>query len=426
MIRFFRNMAVRLWLSALMGIPISFQIITSMTDFISGYWPLVWSILVVAFFYAFIGVVMNRGGEYWVRGLIREAETWERGGILKRSEKNYKAALRVFDSFLFSPFGVRALENRITGAVAGFALSFAKSGHPFDQSINLFIRHNPQEKDIVQVWLARLEKKSRFTPEEQALLTQMADYYGDDPEMLLPLTQLFADQARGDLAAKKLYEKVLDLGNLDSNFEMVLQALLVQEGVGFFEKSPGFRQASREKIRVLWGAFIYKISKFGYLFVHAIIVIWTILKKCSLAMARFIYGIVKGLGKTPQNRQILKWGVASLLSISLIVVLGSTVFHLSQIKKAPPGHAKIEVRIPLPFTIQVAAYLKKSHADSYVVALKKKGQEAFIHQVDGGGKTWFFVRISSFKDKAEAGNYGRKLKAQGIIEDFFVDNSGSD
>jgi nicotinamide riboside kinase len=42
--------------------------------------------------------------------------------------------------------------------------------------------------------------------------------------------------------------------------------------------------------------------------------------------------------------------------------------------------------------------------------------------VDGGGKTWFVVRVSEFADKKSADTYGRHLKQQKIIDDFFVTN----
>ena len=83
---------------------------------------------------------------------------------------------------------------------------------------------------------------------------------------------------------------------------------------------------------------------------------------------------------------------------------------------------KIQIQVPKPFTIQVAAYLKQKHADRYVDILKKKGIDAVIKKVGGGGKTWFVVRVSEFIDKKSATAYGEKLVQQNIIDDFFVNN----
>lgn len=82
----------------------------------------------------------------------------------------------------------------------------------------------------------------------------------------------------------------------------------------------------------------------------------------------------------------------------------------------------IEIQFPKPFTIQVAAYLKQVHADRYAAILKQKGIVPIITKVKGGGKIWYVVRISEFADKATAAAFGKKLKAEKIIDDFFVSN----
>ena len=101
------------------------------------------------------------------------------------------------------------------------------------------------------------------------------------------------------------------------------------------------------------------------------------------------------------------------------------MFQWSPVSKSGSIETKktvTEIQIPKPFTIQVAAYLKLKHAETYVGKLKKKGIDAGMKKVDGGGKTWFVVRISQFTDKQSAAAYGQKLKQQNIIEDFFVNN----
>lgn len=82
----------------------------------------------------------------------------------------------------------------------------------------------------------------------------------------------------------------------------------------------------------------------------------------------------------------------------------------------------MEISAPKPFTIQVAAYLKQVHADRYAAILKQKGVVPIIITAKGGGKTWYVVRISEFPDKATAAAFGKKLKAEKIIDDFFVSN----
>jgi len=74
------------------------------------------------------------------------------------------------------------------------------------------------------------------------------------------------------------------------------------------------------------------------------------------------------------------------------------------------------------FTVQVAAYLKPEHAEWFMSQLQEKGIAAYWVQTKRGGKQWYQVRVSRFPDKASARAYGENLKAQGIIEDFYIAN----
>jgi hypothetical protein len=118
----------------------------------------------------------------------------------------------------------------------------------------------------------------------------------------------------------------------------------------------------------------------------------------------------------------LKAAVTGIVLFGLLVFMVSTLSHLFKSKPVEKQEKIIEVQMPKPFTIQVAAYLKQSHADKYVGVLKKKGIDATVKKVDGGGKTWFLIRVSQFVDKESAAAYGQKLKQQKIIDDFFVNN----
>jgi len=75
-----------------------------------------------------------------------------------------------------------------------------------------------------------------------------------------------------------------------------------------------------------------------------------------------------------------------------------------------------------PFTLQVAAYLKESDARRYVDQLKGQGLDAYWNRASGSSKTWFQVRISHFKTKAEARSVGEDLKARQLIGDYYVAN----
>ena len=74
----------------------------------------------------------------------------------------------------------------------------------------------------------------------------------------------------------------------------------------------------------------------------------------------------------------------------------------------------------MPYTLQVAAYLKPEHAQHYLENLEKQGLDAYVVQAYGNEKTWYQVRIAHFPDKSAARAFGSSLKEKGIIEDFYV------
>ena len=127
--------------------------------------------------------------------------------------------------------------------------------------------------------------------------------------------------------------------------------------------------------------------------------------------------------QSPKARFYLKTGLMSVVCIWLAFFMVSTVAHLFKSRAVEKGAEKqLEIQVPRPFTIQVAAYLKQSHADRYVAALRKKDIDARVKQAAGGGKTWYLVQVSAFVDKKSAETYGNKLKAQKMIDYFFVNN----
>jgi cell division protein FtsN len=80
------------------------------------------------------------------------------------------------------------------------------------------------------------------------------------------------------------------------------------------------------------------------------------------------------------------------------------------------------VAVTDPFTIQVAAYLKRDHAERFVAELRGRNLDAQWQEARSNDKTWYQVRISHFADRAAALAYGERLKQEGIIDDYYVVN----
>jgi septal ring-binding cell division protein DamX len=77
----------------------------------------------------------------------------------------------------------------------------------------------------------------------------------------------------------------------------------------------------------------------------------------------------------------------------------------------------------MPYTLQVAAYLKSDYAKAYVNELKAQDLEAFIVATKGKDKIWYQVRISRFATKADAITFGEQLITDGVIGEYYVANA---
>ena len=139
-----------------------------------------------------------------------------------------------------------------------------------------------------------------------------------------------------------------------------------------------------------------------------------------IGSARDLINLIK---RSRRSKLIIKWTMITVLAIGVITLMVNTTSHLIRTKRALYGKEKTtEIVVTDPFTLQVAAYLKPQDAERYVKYLKKKKLDAFWIKRRGKRKIWYQVRVSHFANKESARAYGKNLKAQGIIDDFYVAN----
>ena len=136
--------------------------------------------------------------------------------------------------------------------------------------------------------------------------------------------------------------------------------------------------------------------------------------------------VVDHVRRSPGLRHAMTWSLITGLGVIAALFLINTVGYLTPSpvpEPAPQAVAPPPVEAPpppMPYTLQVAAYLKPEHAERYLESLKKQAIDAYVIQAHGNDKTWYQVRIAHFPDKATARTYGSSLKEKGIIEDFYV------
>ncbi len=428
MIRGLRNLFVRLWVTTLVTVPLCFYIMPWVRPVFSGTGSVFFALGVVITGYVLIGFLMNFLGGKLIERLIREAQMWERAAIFNRAGTKYLQAVRMYDSFLLSPLSVGKVTTRLTGALARFSLTFDRENEIFRQAVLVYLTSNPRDETLAGLWLRRLCKNRAVDDKEQDLLTRLANIHYTSPKLMPFLTKIFLDLGRLDFSAKQLYARALEVPSLKQRYGKDIRTLLEepaqqleQEGMYPVQDLP--RQplppASQKKISDI----ISDIWKGFYTgFQHLIQFVRAGVVFCFGFVNRHLRRLMTGIQVKDRWRFYLKVGVLGSISLWLLVFMYNTVSHLRAPGTVDEIEVIIEKKISKPFTIQVAAYLKESHADKYLKILRQNSIEARIKKTGGGGKTWYLIQVSEFADRADATAYGNLLKQKNIIEDFFVSN----
>ncbi|NOX32740.1 MAG: SPOR domain-containing protein [Deltaproteobacteria bacterium] len=419
MIWILRNISIHIWITTLFAVPFCFFLLTSLAKFFPGINPIITGALTFPGILVTIGFLMDITAKKIVTGLIKEGQAWERSGIFNKAQKNYIKALRIYDTFLLWPFSAGKTAKKLSGAIAEFKLNTGVENQNFKLATAVYLKMNPEDVDIAGLWLKQIRQSTMVTPIEQEVLSLLAERYYADESLLILMADIFLGLERKDFTAKKLYHHVQKLPQLEKAYSEKIESIIgkpektIQQEVFFFQPE----RKPRRKIKI--GKNIQDIL-FKCLYY---------LKSSWLYLGRFLSFIFLSAGKIytyikehEKAQLYLKAGLLCIISVWLGFFVINTMSHLFQPTAIEKEKAKIEIQISKRFTIQVAAYLKKTYADRYVDILKKKGIDAIVKKVAGGGKTWFVVRVSQFADKKSATDYGRKLKRQKIIDDFFVNN----
>ncbi len=422
MIWMIRNLCIRFWITAVTGIPAAFAAASLTVDTAPGSGPVIAGALVIILFFFIIDSMFHLMGKKMISRLIKEGASWERAGIMVKSEQCYIKAVRVFDSFLLSPFRSKKTSLALTGSLARFMLTSRRRQSPFSRAVTTYLRLNPSDGDISLLWLKSLFKKERITSEDEELVTRLALVHGDSPRLLPVLTRFFLDLNRTDYSAQKVFRHALDDPALKRHFADRINALIDIEKEAVPEKDmQAFQSPATVKPEKSLQIKQMAVDTAGVLKKAAGKSLSAVTAAASFILLSLVF--CRDYVKEREKVQfILKTGITAVTGIFLTVFIITTVTRLVPPKTPKDDPKPIEIPVPKPFTIQVAAYLKQAHAGRYVDRLEKHGITARIKQVEGGGKTWFLVMVSEFENKSDAARYGRELKEQGIIDDFFVNN----
>jgi len=480
MVSTLRHLIVRTWATVLIGGVLCLLILPAIHSLVGLEWALVPVVIVFFVVFMVVGWLSNRVGVSALERLVGEATKWERSGLLRSAEKTYKRALAVLDSFLFSPLVKRRESAYLTARMARFYLARADKTRDSEAFITAYLQHHPEDSEAAEDWLRQVEILGDLKRDYYELASRIGNAQAENTSVQHLLARLYLAARRTDFPALQTYRHMLNVGGaLADDIVRDLAVLFIREGradewaltvylqalqhggerplllkgiaacVYWLGENEHMRKLLRQARRVLEDFDKESLEKMragftppkvepGLLRLPRRTEVGSALKKASthvglallrlskflaVSMWRNIRALFHGIKRSKRSQLVLGWSLTAVLIVAVVVLAVSTVGHLIKTRKGPPEKKEIaEEVITDLFTIQVAAYLKPEDAQGYVTYLKKRGLDAYWRKQEGTKKTYYQVRVSHFPDKASARTYGVSLKAQGIIEDFYVAN----
>ncbi len=424
MIRYLRNISVRLWLTLLVAVPVCFYVLPwfSQWGFRSGQ---IWLFIgLTGICYGGVSTLLHLTGVRMIRKRIHGAKVWEQAGIPARAELKYLQAVRIYDSFLPSPVRTKKLALLITRSLARFALTFDRKSDDFKQAVRVYLALEPHDDALAALWLKQLAKDQKVTTRDQVLMTRLAQIHHMSSELVPLMARIFLDTGRMDFTARQIYGKVMEDPDAKMDFQQDIQTLT---GAPFREKAVYSHEAileasgkeviSEKKSRtsVPVAGMLEKIRHTGKK-------IFSSIAAAGRGAVSFTKPPMSGHRNQARRRFYLKAGIIGVLCAGALIFIFYPVFYVDEPEPVEKTKIVIEERVPKPFTIQVAAYLKEDHARHYKTVLTQKGLDARIKTTTGGGKTWYLIQVSEFEDRPTAAAYGNRLISENMIEEFFVSN----
>lgn len=480
MVSFFKHIAVRIWLTVLLGGLASIWVLPSFQARIGLEWALLPVALLMLTVFQLTGWLSNRWGINTVERLINEAGIFERDGMSAEAEERFRRAVAVFDSFLISPLVKKQKAGALTARVARFYLARAKKSFESESFLLSYLESNPEDEEVAENWIRQIESRGGLReehqelaylignaqPKNQTIQSALAAYYlmlertdfpalqtyrralrGDHqmpPDFVRDLAHLFLRERRADEWALEIYLKTVEdsrhsleilrgiaacvrwISLTDRNKPLLQQAYTYLEGKDAAEikrMSAGFKPPlpPPDKRRIHRPA--HRRALFLQTAGAVLQTFYEDLRALPVWAFRQLRSAVRWATQSRKSRRVLAGILLGGLSVAVIFLVINTVGHL--VKTETPATPKIEKApqtITDPFTLQVAAYLKPAYAKTYVEKLKEHGFEAYWREAISADKKWYQVRISHFPDKKSARDFGEALKAKGIIDDYYVAN----
>ena len=476
-----KHMAFRIWAATAISVPLSLWLLSLLNNASGLAIPLGVLLILFALAFAGSGWLASQLALRLLPPVLHEAGVWERSGDPHKAEKAYQKALALYDSFLISP---RARRVGIPSLVARMARMYAAQTDRHaaaDPFMEAYLTTYPTDHDIAESWLQTREYHGGLEPQQQDLAVKIGEAHVDNMTIQTTLARLYLLAQRTDFPALQTYRRAMASSLPKSSAMAVdLAKIFIQEGRSDEWALPVYLSAAGQQpawealhcgiaacirwirpsdrngdllarakniigptdedilVRMSSG-FVPPTGSFpaidtsgikessdtnGPVYDRLIIHLRGIGTRINQVRQNLLAMIVNPFRRSPGMRRAMTWSLITGLGVIAALFLINTVGYLtpSPVPEPKPVEPPPEIhpQPPMPYTLQVAAYLKPEHAERYLKSLKKQAIDAYVIKAHGKEKMWYQVRIAHFPDKASARTYGSSLKAKGIIEDFYV------
>jgi hypothetical protein len=395
---------------------------------------------------------------------------------VRRGLQAAEAELRAARAALDRPWVSAAARRRVApGVGARLARLYLAGGRLDDRGaafLNAYLRHVPEDEEAAEGWAAQAELRGGLTEEQQELAGRLVACHPDNALIARVAARLFLLLERRDYDALQCYRRVRAGGRaapeeLRAGLARVLgpadgaetaKGPVAVPGAIPAEARPSVRPAERSPERAepppareereepeppfrmsapaeteveeeepqrpgrrAPGAAVREGLRAAGARLSAWRRAWSARRPAALRGAQSLW-------RTLAARHVLGAAVVAGLGAILVWLVATAMDDYVSRPSEAPATAEAPAAEPPPaitddpYTLQVAAYLKQELALRRVEELKRKGLEAYWTETSSGGKVYYQVRISHFRDQQSARDFGRSLKGKGLIEDFYVTN----
>ena len=472
----FRHLAVRLWLSALVGGWLCLYLLPWWQKIFGLNWLVFPAALIFGICFSAAGWAMSRIGIALAQRQVNEAAVWERAGMIKEAESAFQRSAAYFDSFWLSPVSRRSQTRSLSGALARFYLSHFGGRQYTRDLVAAYLTNFPGDEAVAETWLEGLLSREFCSGREHEAVARVGAALSGNKSIQGLLLRFYLANGRIDFVAQQTYRRVWkEQQPLSTDLLHSLARLLRREAIvnpwalqvyikayqsgesGALEGiMAGLRLlppvgdecrsdlAAAEKLVAdldpdLVRQMAAKINPPDIRHPAREAVEPASRKRVSIeSAASRTLGLRAALNKSVEKAAIFvrtcltsfyprqAWytlGIAGACLLAVLIVVFSRPVPQPPVAEAPPvSPVEDKSIVNDPFTIQVAAYLKVQDAQNFVDQLTRNKLDAFWTKATSANRTWYQVKVSHFATREAAQRFGQELKAKGLIDDFYVAN----